>query len=125
MSLLLFSTNTHAQCNCTSAKTTEMKNLLAQTRLFDFATGTQYCSACKSVFGLERPHNPAPLACASPDHRFLAVSVRAAYIAKANWVVTAPRETTKFPHTGLLPALVLFVFSLSSRIYLHLRKDCY
>ena len=53
MSLLLFSTNTHAQCNGTSAKTTEMKNLLALTRLFEFATGTQYCSACKSVLALE------------------------------------------------------------------------
>lgn len=31
MSLLWFSTNTHAQCNGTSAKTTEIKNLLAQT----------------------------------------------------------------------------------------------
>lgn len=53
MSLFLFTTNTHAHCNGTSANTTEMKNLLAQTRLFEFATGTQYCSACKSVLALE------------------------------------------------------------------------
>lgn len=51
MCLLLFLTHTHAQCNGTSAKTTEMKNLLASV-LF-FATGTQYCSACKSVLALE------------------------------------------------------------------------